>query len=34
MTAAAINLKRVIDWFDQVPRSQTYRPAFARLAAA
>ncbi len=34
MTAAAINLKRVIDWVDEVPRSQTYRSAFARLAAA
>lgn len=34
ITAAAINLKRIIDWIDEVPRSQTYCSAFARLAAA
>ena len=34
VTAAAINLKRVIDWINEVPRSQTYRSHFARLAAA
>lgn len=34
MTAAAINLRRIIDWIDEVPRSQTYRSAFAQLAAA
>lgn len=33
MTADAINLKRIIDWVDEVPRSQTYCSAFARLAA-
>lgn len=34
VTAAAINLKRVMDWTSGVPRSQTYRSHFARLETA
>lgn len=34
VTAVSINLKRVIDWYDERPRSQTYRSQFARLKAA
>ena len=32
--AAALNLVRAAAWFDGVPRSQTRRSAFARLAPA
>ncbi len=33
-TASAMNLKRVMNWLMGVPRTQTYRSQFARLAAA
>jgi transposase len=32
-TAAAPNLRRIIAWFDEVPRSTTPKSSFARLAA-
>ncbi len=34
LTAAAMNLTRAIAWIQEVPRAQTRRSAFARLAAA
>jgi transposase len=33
LTACAINLKRVVDWFSEKPRSQTRKSRFAALAA-
>jgi hypothetical protein len=33
-TATAINLQRFVDWLWEIPRSQTYRSHFARLALA
>lgn len=33
LTAAAINLRRVSDWFCEKPRSQTRKSRFAALAA-
>ncbi len=33
LTACAINLNRVIDWFDERPRSRTRTSHFAALAA-
>ena len=32
--SAAINLKRVVDWINDVPRAKTYRSPFAKLIAA
>jgi len=34
LTAAAMNLTRVIAWIQEVPRAKTRRPAFAALAPA
>jgi transposase len=34
MTAAAMNLMRVLDWLSSKQRSTTRKSAFARLAAA
>lgn len=33
-TAAAINIDRLIAWFDEIPRAQTRKSRFARLALA
>jgi len=33
-TAAAINLDRLIAWFDEIPHAQTRKSRFARLAPA
>ena len=33
LTACAINLKRVVDWFNEKPHAQTRKSRFAALAA-
>jgi len=34
ITAAAINLKRIVDWLCEMPRAATRTSAFAALAPA